>query len=75
MLQPEPLHLENLIRLVNPSEIVAQRPGRQNSVLAEAQGGDSLLESLIPEGVSPAKRAIIERLIALWVADSKLDVA
>ncbi|UBF28979.1 hypothetical protein K9N68_14730 [Kovacikia minuta CCNUW1] len=75
MLQPEPLHVENLTRLLNRSEVYPHKPVKHNSVLAEAQGADSFIESLIPEGVSPAKRAVIERLITLWLANAKLDVA
>jgi hypothetical protein len=75
MLQPEPFYIESLTRLLNRSDVAPQKSGKQNPVLAEAQKIDHLLESLIPEDVSPAKKAVIERLIALWVADSKLDVA
>ncbi len=75
MLQPDPLHLESLTRVLNRSEVISHKPGKRTTVLAEAQGIDSLFESLIPEGVSPAKRTVIERLITLWLTESKLDVA
>jgi hypothetical protein len=75
MLQPEPFYIESLTRLLNRSEVTSQKSGKQNQVLAEAQKIDYLLENLIPENVSPAKKAVIERLITLWVADSRLDVA
>jgi hypothetical protein len=75
MLQPEPFYTESLTRLLNRSEATSQKPGKQNPVLAEAQKIDYLLENLVPENVSPAKKAVIERLITLWVADSRLDVA
>ncbi len=45
------------------------------SSMSPNQKQAELLRSLMPEGISPAKQAIIERLVALWVADSKVDVA
>jgi hypothetical protein len=75
MLQPEPLHLENLTRPSPRFEAVNHKSVRQSKTLGEVQGMNLLAESLIPEGVSPAKRAVIERLITLWLNDSKLDVA
>ncbi len=75
MLQPEPLQLESLTQSSSRYEAVNHKTVRQNKILGEAQGMNMLAESLIPEGVSPAKRAVIERLIALWLDDSKLDVA
>jgi len=44
-------------------------------VAVEPAERDALLEALIPAGVSPAKQAVIEQLVTLWLSKAKLDVA
>lgn len=77
MLQSESLHFDGTGGFsVGDSEHIQFRPGNRSRFASDSiNGHTALLESLIPEGVSPVKRAVIERLVTLWLADSRLDVA
>lgn len=36
---------------------------------------EALLQSLMLDDLSPAKRAVIERLVTLWLSNQRLDAA
>lgn len=72
MLKPEPIH--------PTSRAWKSAPVSPDTVLTgEPTQVDALVESLMPEGVSANKRAVIDRLITIWSARqqaaSKLDIA
>lgn len=76
MLQSESLHFDGTGGFsVGDSEHILRSGNRSRFASDSTNGHTALLESLIPEGVSPVKRAVIERLVTLWLADSRLDVA
>ncbi|XGV99138.1 MAG: hypothetical protein ACAF41_09390 [Leptolyngbya sp. BL-A-14] len=75
MLRPEHRQFDSLDRLSVHSDRETIQPARQSRLVAEASDTEALMESLMPKGISPAKQAIIERLIEMWVAKSELDVA
>ncbi|MBW4471831.1 MAG: hypothetical protein KME45_15675 [Stenomitos rutilans HA7619-LM2] len=75
MLRPEHRQFDSLDRLTAPSDRGTLPSGRQTRLLDEASDVEALMKSLMPEGISPAKQAVIERLIEMWVAKSELDVA
>lgn len=75
MLRPEHSSSNSLNRLSNHSDRSVSPSGKQSSVLAEVPDVDALVESLMPKGISPAKQAVIERLIMQWAAKAERDVA
>ncbi|WP_421655593.1 hypothetical protein [Leptothermofonsia sp. ETS-13] len=77
MRQLNSIHSESMGRYpVDGGEYAqSQVTSQSQSFTSAVQKRTDLLEFLMPEGVSPAKQAIIERLVTLWLADSKLDVA
>lgn len=75
MLRPEHRQFDSLDRLATYSERGTSQAGKQSRFLAEPSDVDTLMESLMPKGISPSKQAVIERLIEMWVAKSDLDVA
>ncbi|MBW4692567.1 MAG: hypothetical protein KME27_12460 [Lyngbya sp. HA4199-MV5] len=75
MLRPEHRQFDSLDRFTAPSERGTLQADRQTRLVEEASDVEALMESLMPKGVSPAKQAVIERLIEMWVAKSELDVA
>lgn len=75
MLRPEHFPSDSLNHLSAHSDRNTAPSGRQRRVLAEAPDVDALVASLMPQGVSPAKQAVIERLIMKWVSNAERDVA
>ncbi len=75
MLQPDPLSIDALRLMVSRPEVRSSQQGKKVASLASPLGASQITESLMPEGVSPAKRAVIERLITLWVTNPKADIA
>jgi hypothetical protein len=79
MLHPDRLQSDTLNRASSPTNRASLQPGKQSRSLAEAYAEplevDALMASLVPQGTSPAKQAIIERLITLWVAKVEQGVA
>jgi hypothetical protein len=77
MLQSESFHFDSTDGFsVREGEYPQSRAGnRSRFILDSTNNRTALLESLMPDGVSPAKRAVIERLVTLWLAESRLDVA
>lgn len=75
MLRPEHRQFDSLDRLTAPSDRGTLQAGRPTHLLNEASEVEALMESLMPKGISPAKQAVIERLIEMWVAKSEFDVA
>ena len=75
MLQPEPLPIETLRLMVSRPEVRVSQQGKKIAGLSGNVGTSQLIESLIPEGVSPAKRAVLERLVTLWLTNPKPDMA
>ncbi|WP_146141314.1 hypothetical protein [Stenomitos frigidus] len=80
MLRPEHRQLNTLNRLVSPAErsttaSASDNQDNQSRFLAVSSDTDALVESLMPQGLSPNKEAIVKRLIEMWVAKAELDVA
>jgi hypothetical protein len=55
------------VKPLQQSRKVSGHPGRGST--------NSLVEALIPEKISPAKRAVIEQLVSLWLSQPKTDIA
>lgn len=78
MLRPEHRQLDSLNRLPAHAERNTKPSGNQvdqNRFSAEPSDTAALVESLMPQGISSSKQAVIERLIEMWVAKAELDVA
>lgn len=76
MFRPDPLHPETFSRIPVRSSYPSNRQGNPSRFLADQPSQiDELIDSLMPEGVSPNKRAVIEQLVTLWQAKSTLDIA
>jgi hypothetical protein len=75
MLQPEPLPLEATRLMVSRPEVRVSHQGKKIAGLPGHLGTSQIVESLMPDGVSPAKRAVIERLVTLWATNPKPDMA
>jgi hypothetical protein len=75
MLQPDSLQSEPLNWLTTYNTTPQVKVHQQKPSLVDSSGFDPVLEALIPQGISPTKRAIIERLITLWVEKSEKSVA
>ena len=67
MLQPEPIGFQNSNYRTAKSEVAGIKPSSQSDALNRL----SDLENLIPENLSPNKRAVIETMVALWEAKAK----
>ncbi len=75
MLQPESLPSDVLNRIAHCSGYASVQASKQKQVPVEPSVADvAFIETLIPKGVSPAKRAVIERLATLWLTGNELDV-
>lgn len=74
MLRPEFTAPEPSRRLVSRSANALQK-GRQARSRTECTQMDDLVTSLMPEGISANKRAVIEQVIRLWQAKTELDIA
>lgn len=75
MLRPEHRQFDSFDRLTTPSDRGTLQASRPSRLLDEASEVEALMESLMPKDISPAKQAVIERLIEMWVAKAELDVA
>lgn len=51
------------------------RSEKSNLAATEHSFPTELLQTLIPPGLSPNKRAIVEQLVTAWLAQSAQDVA
>ena len=77
MLRPEPRQLDSLNRLAAHSDrsmTPSGTQGNQSRFLTESSDTAALIESLMPQGISSSKQAVIERLIEMWVAKAELDI-
>jgi hypothetical protein len=79
MLHPDRLQSDSLNRASSPTNRASLQPGKQSRSLVEGRVEsaevDALMASLVPQGTSPAKQAIIERLVTLWVAKVEQGIA
>lgn len=73
MLRPESFHTETLDWAPSSSATSTARTKTQKRAVTEIgpQNIDAFLERLVPDGVSANKRAIIERLIARHLQESR----
>lgn len=74
MLRPEHHQSHRLDRLPAHSDRSTMQL-KQSPVLAESSDLETLMESLMPKGISASKQAVIERLITMWATKSDLDAA
>lgn len=75
MLRPEFTSPEAIQRLSTRSASSALQTARQARSRTECTQMDDLIESLMPEGISANKQAVIEQLIRLWQVKTELDLA
>lgn len=75
MLRPEHRQFDSHDRLTTHADPATLHADKQTRLVADASDTQALMESLMPKGISPAKQAVIERLIEMWAAKSELDVA
>ncbi|MGI0488007.1 hypothetical protein ACN4EK_21420 [Pantanalinema rosaneae CENA516] len=68
-LQPHPLDWSSHRYSSSP----VQEPPQRSQVVANSANvhRDALINSLVPEGLSPNKRAIVEHLITTWLQNAE----
>ncbi|MBL1177350.1 hypothetical protein [Pantanalinema sp. GBBB05] len=72
MFQPKRLQIHPLDWSSRYSSSPAQEPPTRNQpVAANPSSVDALINSLVPEGLSPNKRAIAEHLIMTWLQNAE----
>ncbi len=50
-------------------------PQETGELLVERSEMEYLMERLLPEDVSPVKRAVVERLVTVWISERRHSVA
>lgn len=53
----------------------APSPQEAGELLVERSEMEHLMQRLVPEDVSPVKRAVIERLVTVWISERRHSVA
>jgi hypothetical protein len=72
---PEFFQSDSLMNSATSQNDTTLHPGKQSQSFTEptmeSLQVDTLMASLVPQGISPDKRAVIERLVTLWVAKAE----
>jgi hypothetical protein len=71
MFQPQRLHIHPLDRSNRYNSSPVQETAKRSQVVAGSSNIDALINSLVPEGLSPNKRAIAEHLIMTWLQNAE----
>ncbi len=77
MLQPNSLYASHPVNATAGSGQSPQAWFSSQTINSEDLSGkrEALLQSLMLDDLSPAKRAVIERLVTLWLSNQRLDAA
>ncbi|MBD2021759.1 hypothetical protein H6F43_16385 [Leptolyngbya sp. FACHB-36] len=67
------LDTEHLQRLSDPSDFGSAQQGRSTHRIASSSDVDALIKSLVPDNLTPNKRAVIEQMITVWLAKVQVN--